>query len=70
MALQVVADGSDSNSTTVALGYATALIGEYAQELRRRSAFARSRFGGTAACGGSISAFASGSIRSSRAGSS
>ena len=29
-ALQVVADGSDSNSTTVALGYATALIGEYA----------------------------------------
>ena len=31
--LQVVADGSDSNSTTVALGYATALIGEYAGEL-------------------------------------
>ena len=28
--LQVVADGSDSNSTTVALGYATALVGEYA----------------------------------------
>ncbi len=26
--LQVIADGSDSNSTTVALGYATALIGE------------------------------------------
>jgi ABC-2 type transport system permease protein len=33
VALQVVADGSDSNSTTVALGYATALIGEYAEEL-------------------------------------
>jgi ABC-2 type transport system permease protein len=33
IALQVVADGSDSNSTTVALGYATALIGEYAAEL-------------------------------------
>jgi ABC-2 type transport system permease protein len=33
VALQVVADGSDSNSTTVALGYATALIGEYAGEL-------------------------------------
>ena len=33
MALQVVADGSDSNSTTVALGYATALVGEYAAEL-------------------------------------
>jgi ABC-2 type transport system permease protein len=31
--LQVVADGTDSNSTTVALGYATALVGEYAQEL-------------------------------------
>jgi ABC-2 type transport system permease protein len=35
VALQVVADGSDSNSTTVALGYATALIGEYATELAR-----------------------------------
>ena len=33
VALQVVADGTDSNSTTVALGYATALVGEYAQEL-------------------------------------
>ena len=33
VALQVVADGSDSNSTTVALGYATALIGEYAATL-------------------------------------
>jgi drug efflux transport system permease protein len=31
VALQVVADGSDSNSTNVALGYATALVGEYAQ---------------------------------------
>nr|MDP9324107.1 ABC transporter permease [Acidobacteriota bacterium] len=31
--LQVIADGSDSNSTTVALGYATSLIGGYAQEL-------------------------------------
>jgi len=33
VSLQVVADGSDSNSTTVALGYATALIGEYAAAL-------------------------------------
>jgi len=33
VSLQVVADGSDSNSTTVALGYATALVGEYAAEL-------------------------------------
>ena len=31
--LQVIADGSDSNSTTVALGYATSLLGGYAQEL-------------------------------------
>ena len=31
--LQVIADGSDSNSTTVALGYATSLIGGYAQDL-------------------------------------
>jgi ABC-2 type transport system permease protein len=31
--IQVVADGTDSNSTTVALGYATSLIGGYAQDL-------------------------------------
>jgi ABC-2 type transport system permease protein len=31
--VQVIADGSDSNSTTVALGYATSLVGAYAQEL-------------------------------------
>jgi ABC-2 type transport system permease protein len=31
--IQLVADGTDSNSTTVALGYATSLIGAYAQEL-------------------------------------
>jgi drug efflux transport system permease protein len=33
VAVQVIADGTDSNSTTVALGYATSLIGGYAQEL-------------------------------------
>jgi drug efflux transport system permease protein len=33
VALQVIADGSNSNSTTVALGYTNGLIGEYAQEL-------------------------------------
>ena len=33
VSVQIVADGSDSNSTTVALGYATALVGEYAGEL-------------------------------------
>jgi len=32
-ALQIVADGSDSNSTSIALGYATNLIAEYAREL-------------------------------------
>jgi ABC-2 type transport system permease protein len=31
--VQIVADGTDSNSTTGALGYATALIGGYAREL-------------------------------------
>jgi ABC-2 type transport system permease protein len=31
--LQVIADGTDSNSTTVALGYATSLIGGYAEDL-------------------------------------
>jgi drug efflux transport system permease protein len=31
--VQLVADGSDSNSTNVALGYATSLIGGYAQDL-------------------------------------
>jgi ABC-2 type transport system permease protein len=34
--LQVIADGSDSNSTTVALGYATSLISGYAQDLVER----------------------------------
>ena len=36
--VQVVADGTDSNSTTVALGYATSLIGGYAQDLVAESA--------------------------------
>src|SRR5688500_17709223 len=31
--LQVAADGTDANSTTVALGYATNLIGAYAREI-------------------------------------
>jgi ABC-2 type transport system permease protein len=33
VSLQILADGSNSNSTTVALGYATALLGEYAAAL-------------------------------------
>jgi ABC-2 type transport system permease protein len=39
--VQVVADGTDSNSTTVALGYARALVGEHAQELAARRAAGR-----------------------------
>jgi ABC-2 type transport system permease protein len=35
--LQLVADGTDSNSTTVALGYATSLLGGYAQELMEKT---------------------------------
>ncbi len=35
--VQVIADGSDSNSTSVALGYATSLVGGYAQELARQA---------------------------------
>lgn len=36
--VQVVADGSDANSTTVAMGYATSLVGAYAQELAAAAA--------------------------------
>ena len=35
VALQVVADGTDANSTNVAMGYARALVAGYAQELAR-----------------------------------
>src|SRR5213592_2678057 len=35
-ALQVIADGSDANSTNVAVGYATNLIAGYAQEIEPR----------------------------------
>ena len=38
--VQVVADGTDANSTTVALGYATGLLGSYAQELVEQRAAA------------------------------
>ena len=31
--VQVIADGSDANSTNVALGYAANLVGGYAEEL-------------------------------------
>ena len=39
--VQIVADGTDSNSTTVALGYATSLVGGYVQELAAASALSR-----------------------------
>jgi len=35
VALQVIADGSNSNSTTVALGYTNALVGEYLADIVR-----------------------------------
>ena len=63
--VQVVADGTDSNSTTVALGYATSLIGGYAQEL-----VAARPAGGRRRRRPSRRASASGSTRSSRAGTS
>jgi ABC-2 type transport system permease protein len=43
VAVQAIADGTDSNSTTVALGYATSLIGEYALELLEESPNLRTR---------------------------
>jgi ABC-2 type transport system permease protein len=50
--VQVVADGSDANSTNVALGYATGLVAGYAQELV--AAFAEA----SAAKAASVGAFA------------
>jgi ABC-2 type transport system permease protein len=43
--VQVVADGTDSNSTNVALGYSTSLVGDYAQELLQQQP-ASARAGG------------------------
>ena len=48
--LQVVADGSDANSTNIALGYATNLLTGYAQEMveqRRASGAAAATMGGS-----------------------
>ena len=50
--VQLVADGTDGNSTTVALGYATGLLGGVAQELVERA----SEAGGGAAPRGGIDA--------------
>jgi ABC-2 type transport system permease protein len=41
--VQVVADGTDSNSTTVALGYAASLVASYNEELLARRAAAAGR---------------------------
>jgi ABC-2 type transport system permease protein len=48
--LQVVADGSDANSTNIAMGYATNLIAGYTQDIvdQRRAAAAPVNDGGTA----------------------
>jgi ABC-2 type transport system permease protein len=46
VSVQLVADGTDSNSTTVALGYATSLIGGYAQEILAASGGVQAMQGG------------------------
>ena len=46
--LQLVADGTDSNSTGVALGYAQTLIGGYVQDLMPAAPLRASSFGGQA----------------------
>jgi ABC-2 type transport system permease protein len=50
--VQVIADGTDSNSTTVALGYATSLIGGYAQDLVSAGIPGRAVTSGPAPAGG------------------
>jgi ABC-2 type transport system permease protein len=49
--LQIVADGSDASSTNIALGYASNLIADYAQDLVQKSARAA---GGLSESGGGI----------------
>jgi ABC-2 type transport system permease protein len=60
--VQVVADGTDSNSTTVALGYASSLVADYAQELASAAAGARG-VEGSAPAGASPTAVLDGRIR-------
>lgn len=45
-AVQLIADGTDANSTNVALGYATALVGGYAQELEAAAGAGQARAAG------------------------
>jgi ABC-2 type transport system permease protein len=54
--VQVVADGSDSNSTTVALGYATNLISGYAQDLAQAMGDGQGAMGDGQGRGGGIDA--------------
>ena len=48
--LQIVADGSDASSTNIALGYASNLIADYAQDLVQKSA----RMAGAQSSGGGL----------------
>ena len=50
--LQIVADGSDANSTGIAMGYATNLIAAYAEELSTRRASVAQLSDGGASSGG------------------
>jgi ABC-2 type transport system permease protein len=52
VSVQVIADGSDSNSTTVALGYTTSLVGGYAQEIAADAALASAALAPAPAAGG------------------
>lgn len=52
--VQVVADGTDANSTNVALGYATNLVSGYAQTLAAKDAAVHVAAGGALAAGGRI----------------
>lgn len=54
--VQIVADGTDSNSTTVALGYATSLIGGYAEDLAAANAAAAFATAGRSSPGSPIDA--------------
>ena len=60
--VQVVADGTDSNSTTVALGYASSLVAGYAEELASAAAGGTGRDDGLPA-GASAAASPDGRIR-------
>ena len=68
--VQVLADGTDANSTNIALGYATGLVAGYAQDLALAKARTRAARDGGARTAGCAPTSASGSTRSSTAASS